>query len=67
MVAGPAQEDGDGEPEDAQLGDIQTAGGGVEEAGGAGEAAVHRRSEEVAQRAHAGEGRRGRMRRWMAN
>jgi hypothetical protein len=54
VVAGPAAEDGPGEPQDAQLGDLEAARRRVEAAQRSGEEAVHRRSEEAARRAHEG-------------
>ncbi|CAG14329.1 unnamed protein product [Tetraodon nigroviridis] len=43
-----------GEPQDAQLGDQQAPGGRVEAAGRRGEAALHRRGQAPARRAHEG-------------
>ena len=52
VVAWTAPEDGPGEPEDAQLGDQQAAGGAVAHDDGGGEAAVHRRVEATARHPH---------------
>ena len=54
VVPGPAQENGTGEPQDAQLGDQQEAGGRVEGDDGGGEEAVHRRGEAAPGHAHEG-------------
>ena len=47
VVEGAEEEDGAGEPQDAQLGDLEEVGGGVEGADRGREEAVHRRSQEV--------------------
>ncbi len=57
MVAGPAAEDGPGESEDAQLGDLETVGGGVEALDGDGETALYRRGETAAGPPHEGASR----------
>lgn len=47
MVKGATEEDGTGEPEDAQFGDFEEAGGWMEAADWVGEEALYWRSEEI--------------------
>jgi len=54
VVAEQAAPDGAGEPQDAQLGDLEAAGRRVEAAERGGEAAVHRRGQAAARRPHEG-------------
>ena len=54
MVQDEAEADCSREPKDAQLGDLQEVGIGVENVDGGTEATVHRRSQEDQGQAHAG-------------
>lgn len=54
LVPGPAEENGTGEPQDAQLGDQQAAGRRVEADDRGGEETVHRRGEAAPGHAHEG-------------